>query len=77
MLDSGQVDLNVKRGPLLTGSFREEPGIYPAYHMNKAGRLSAAPDGGVSEETAKLLGMSYDLTAPKAKKARRKEDDVP
>lgn len=65
----GTLDIvNVKCGPLLTSSFREEPGIYPAYHMNKASWLSVSLDGADGETLKLLLDMSFDLTAPKAKK---------
>ena len=67
----GALDIvNVKCDPLLTGSFREMPGIYPAYHMNKAGWLSVSLDGADGETLKLLLGMSYDLTAPKAKRQK-------
>ncbi len=70
--------LNVKCGPLLIDSFRREPGIYPAYHMNKANWLSAALDGSVEDEKLKtLLDMSYGMTAPKAKRRGSKEAPTP
>ena len=55
--------VNVKCDPRLIGSFREEPGIFPAYHMNKAHWLTIALDGSAEEEKLKfLLDMSYELT---------------
>ena len=55
--------VNVKCDPRLIGSFRQEQGIYPAYHMSKAHWLTAALDGTVADEKLKfLLEMSYDLT---------------
>ena len=55
--------VNVKCDPRLIGSFREEPGIFPAYHMNKAHWLTIALDGSVDEGKLKfLLDMSYELT---------------
>ena len=55
--------VNVKCDPRLSGSFREEPGIFPAYHMNKAHGLTIALDGSAEEEKLKfLLDMSYGLT---------------
>lgn len=55
--------LNVKCDPVTLGSFREKPGIYPAYHMNKAHWISVALDGTVSAETVKLLlDISFKLT---------------
>jgi len=58
--------LNVKCEPLMIGSLRSEPGIYPAYHMSKTSWITAALDGSVSGEKLKwLLDMSYELTAKK------------
>lgn len=66
--------LNLKCDPLQIGSFRQEAGVFPAYHMNKANWLSVALDGTVSEERVKLLlDISFDLTAPKCR--RRTEND--
>lgn len=61
--DSSIPVVNVKCDSRLIGSFREEKGIYPAYHMSKAHWLTVALDGTAQEETLKfLLDMSYDLT---------------
>ena len=47
----------------LIGSFREEPGIFPGWHMNKAHWLSVALDGTVNGEKIRfLVDMSYKLT---------------
>jgi len=55
--------VNVKCDPRLIGSFRLEPGIFPAYHMSKAHWLSVALDGTVQEDKLRfLMDMSYDLT---------------
>jgi len=55
--------VNLKCDTRLIGSFREETGIFPAYHMSKAHWLSVALDGSVAEDKIKfLLDMSYDLT---------------
>ena len=55
--------VNVKCDPRLIGSFREETGIFPAYHMSKDHWLTVALDGAVTDEKLKfLLEMSYDLT---------------
>lgn len=55
--------VNLKCDVRLIGSFRQEKGIYPAYHMSKAHWLTVALDGTVAEEKLKyLLDMSYDLT---------------
>lgn len=46
-----------------------EPGVYPAYHMNKNHWLTAALDGSCDDGMiAWLLGISYDLTRPKIKR---------
>ena len=58
--------VNLKCSPILIGSLRGEPGIFPAYHMNKESWLSVALDGSVPDEQLKmLLDMSYEATKPK------------
>ena len=55
--------VNLKCDTRLIGSFREEPGIFPGWHMNKAHWLSVALDGTVDDEKIKfMVGMSYELT---------------
>lgn len=55
--------VNVKCDPRMIGSFRQEPGIYPGYHMNKVHWLSVALDGRVEADKIKfLLDMSFELT---------------
>ena len=55
--------VNLKCDTRLIGSFREEPGIFPGWHMNKAHWLSVALDGTVEDEKIKfLVAMSYELT---------------
>ena len=55
--------VNLKCDPILIGSFRGEPGIFPAWHMNKAHWLSVALDGTASDDSLLfLLDMSYELT---------------
>ena len=55
--------VNLKCDTRLIGSFREEPGIFPGWHMNKAHWLSVALDGSVEDEKVKfLVDMSYELT---------------
>ena len=60
----GNVDVvNLKCDPLLSGTLRQEPGILPAYHMNKEKWISILLDGSVDTELVKgLLEMSYQLT---------------
>ena len=65
--------LNVKCDPLLLGSALQKPGCFPAYHMNKSHWITLLLDGTVPEEELRfLLAMSYDLTAPKARKRAAK-----
>lgn len=70
--EEGTLDIvNVKCDPLLMGSLRAEPGVYPAYHMNKASWVSISLDGSAKEETVKMaLDVSFDLTAPRMKKRK-------
>lgn len=66
----GTVDvLNVKCDPLLTGALRREPGILPAYHMNKDKWISVLLDGAVpQEEIFHLIDLSYQLTGSAKRK---------
>ena len=60
--------LNVKCDPVLSGSLRMQPGILPAYHMNKENWISILLDGTVDvEQIFTFLDMSFELTARKAK----------
>ena len=55
--------VNLKCDTRLIGSFCEEAGIFPGWHMNKAHWLSVALDGAVEDEKIKfLVDMSYELT---------------
>lgn len=55
--------VNLKCDTRLIGSFREEPGIFPGWHMNKAHWLTVALNGTVEDEKIKfLVDMSYELT---------------
>ena len=55
--------VNLKCDTRLIGSFREEPGIFPGWHMNKAHWLSVALDGTIADKMIKILvDMSYELT---------------
>ena len=70
--------VNFKCDPILISSLRGEPGIFPAYHMNKASWITAALDGSVQAKTIELLlDVSYELTKPKIRRktANRKEAD--
>ena len=55
--------VNLKCDTRLIGSFREEPGVFPGWHMNKAHWLTVALDGTVEDEKIMfLVDMSYELT---------------
>ena len=55
--------VNLKCDTRLIGSFREEPGIFPGWHMNKAHWISVALEACVEDEKIKFLAaMSYELT---------------
>lgn len=61
--------VNLKCDPVLAASLRGEPGIFPAYHMNKEHWITLALDGSVPGETVLLLlEMSYNATASKSKR---------
>lgn len=61
---NGEIQVvNLKCDTRLIGSFREEPGIFPGWHMNKDHWLTVALDGTVEEEKIRfLVDMSYELT---------------
>ena len=55
--------VNLKCDPLLVGSLRSEPGIFPAYHMNKEHWNTIILSDKCDEELVKeLLELSYELT---------------
>ena len=55
--------VNLKCDTRLIGSFREEPGIFPGWHMNKDHWLSVALDGTVEDPRLRfLIDMSFELT---------------
>lgn len=61
---NGEISVvNLKCDTRLIGSFREETGIFPGWHMNKAHWLTVVLDGTVPEDKLKfLVDMSYELT---------------
>ncbi len=63
----GNIDvLNVKTDSVVIGGFINQPGILPAYHMNKASWVSILLDGTVPMSDIEfLLNVSYDLTKNK------------
>ena len=55
--------VNLKCDTRMIGSFREEPGIFPGWHMNKAHWLTVALDGTVeNDKLLFLVDMSFELT---------------
>ena len=63
--------LDVKCGSILGGSFLGQPGVIPAYHMNKAHWIGVLLDGSADDETVRqLLEISYDLTEKPHRKLR-------
>ena len=61
---AGEISVvNLKCDTRLIGTFREEPGIFPGWHMNKAHWLSVALDGTVDDDKLRFLtDMSHELT---------------
>ena len=68
--ETGEVDaVNVKCDPILIGMLRGEPGILPAYHMNKAHWVTILLDGTADDERLKfLLRQSFELTKSRKRK---------
>ena len=68
------VDLmNMKCGPLLSGSFAGRPGILPAWHMNKTHWIGVLLDGPAGEaDIRELLDLSFSLTAKKERAKKTK-----
>ena len=66
----GSADVvNVKCDPLAIGSFRENAGFLPAYHMNKAHWITVLLDGSARREQIEAaLAMSFALTAKKIRR---------
>ena len=55
--------MDVKCGPLLSGSYIGKPGVVPAYHMNKAHWLGVLLDGSAADGiVTELLDLSYGQT---------------
>lgn len=55
--------INLKCDPAFSGSLKQQPGILPAYHMNKENWITVVLDGTVPEELVfSLLDMSFQLT---------------
>lgn len=65
--EKGCVDvLNLKTDSVIIGGFMNQPGILPAYHMNKSAWASILLDGSVdSKDVEFLLTVSFELTRNK------------
>ncbi len=72
---TGSIDIvNVKGVPSENEVLWQEPGIRPAYHMNKKHWLTLFLDGSVSDKVlCNLLDLSYRLTSPKTFKKKSPE----
>lgn len=69
----GEADvMNIKCGPLVSGSLRMQKGFLPAYHMNKDNWISILLDEAPEEQIMELIDLSYELTSGKIRK--RKEE---
>ena len=70
IMEDGMMDIvNVKCAPDVLYSFSGQPGIYPAYHMNRNHWLTLTLDGRVEADAMMfLLKISYDLTKTKKKR---------
>lgn len=65
--------LNLKCGPLLLGPLLDEPGFFPAYHMNKHSWVSILLDNTAADERiATLLELSYGSVSPRRKAPKQK-----
>lgn len=63
--------VNLKCDPLLIGSLRQEPGFFPAWHMNKESWITIILDGTIPDDQLKtFLDMSYELTKSTLKKRK-------
>jgi len=65
--------VNLKCGPIMSAIFREQPGVFRAYHMNKEHWISVLLDGTVpKQELIQMIQLSYDLTNIQGRKRRDK-----
>jgi len=75
--DGDVMVVNFKCVPQMSGVWREQAGVLPAYHMSRANWVSVLLDGTASRETVlALLNLSYDLSRqlPRVKKAKHKTE---
>ena len=68
----GNVEIiNVKSAQVLDMLLYGDPGILPAYHMNKKHWISVILDGSLADEIiVSLIQDSFSLTAPKKRGSR-------
>lgn len=77
-LEGGEVIdvVNLKCDPVLAGAMRSEPGILPAYHMNKEHWITVVLDSPLPvERMYDLIDLSYNLTKNQEKKAGQKKQE--
>ena len=64
--------INLKCSPAMAGSLRCQPGIFPAYHMNRDSWISVLMDGTVSaEDLFPLIDLSFQLTDVKTQSGKK------
>ncbi len=73
---NGKTDiLNVKTDPIVIGGFVKNPGILPAYHMNKSSWATILLDGSIPMSDIEfLLNVSFELTKTQKKNTIKKKD---
>lgn len=70
--------INLKCSPAMAGSLRSQPGIFPAYHMNRDSWISVLLDGTVSaEDLFPLIDLSFQLTDVKTQSGKKQYWLVP
>lgn len=62
--------MDVKCGPILSGSYLGKPGVVPAWHMNKNHWLGILPLEAEDDTIRELLELSYGLVGDKKGKKR-------
>ena len=69
--ETGEVDaVNLKCDPILSAMLRNEPGVFPAYHMSKVHWITVLLDGTADDDRLRfLLHQSFELT--KSKKGKK------
>ncbi len=63
--------INVQVDPAMSGSLRQQPGIFPGYHMNKEKWITVLLDGTVDmAQIAILLDIGYHIAGAKNRKKK-------